>query len=408
MHNYSVSYFQQQPTNHFNPQQGLFYDYNIIQPPPPPVSVTAYQPKLPTNYTNRPKFNQFNNKNKNISNPQTHGRSSQILNLDNTKPVAISMTENDWPSLNASFSDKPERTTLSRSFSDNEEEKHTQIDIPIVEPTRLNETTVKKIMKNVNFIKKTVEQHYLSQTLSFKDAVLKKPEETKVSKLNEVAESVEVSETNVETAPELVVGKSKKRSERRKRSRNKHKALLEQNDQKEKDKEKLTDVDFDLNAVDFPGLEESNQSNHNKNKVVTEVMKTDIKENVRTSGENEGKKINRPIIVEFANMISALEKGQKQQQLQSTRGLKKQSQLSKPSGLNDGGLADSKLKRLKSHMTEQMSGINQLDSCPVMTTRGKEREKPKQKKHSTLKKVLYFGNIFILINFFFNLKYSFI
>jgi hypothetical protein len=31
--------------------------------------------------------------------------------------------------------------------------------------------------------------------------------------------------------------------------------------------------------------------------------------------------------------------------------------------------------------------INPLDSCPVNLKRGKEREKPKQKKPSTLKKV---------------------
>lgn len=76
-----------------------------------------------------------------------------------------------------------------------------------------------------------------------------------------------------------------------------------------------------------------------------------------------GKKQNRPYIVDFANMISALENGQNK-----TKGQK---------------ATVSSMTRSKS---QTILKSNPLDSCPTVL-RGKEREKPKQKKQSTLKKV---------------------
>jgi len=357
----SVPYFQQPPPTHlahFNPQPGPFYDYTPSQPPPP-----AYQPKFPAHYTNRPKFNQPKKK----THQQPLERPTSLI-PDMPKATFARITDKDWPSLATatSQSEKPEPiSSTSESSSDNEDQGNIKTEsIPEIKPTVVDASTLEKLMKNVNLIKKTVEQHYLSQTLSFKDVVLKKPEVA--------APVLDVAQDTIRP----VESKSKKRDERRKRSRSRHKAAVEDNAQAEQ--EESSDVRFNLDVADFPSLDEPSDRD-NRNRTNTEVVKARTEGTSQTSGRDEGKKVNRPIIVEFANMISALEKGQKQLQ----HG-KKQHHMSAGSRLNDGGFVDAKPARSKS--AAGLGKINQLDSCQVVA-RGKEREKPRQKKHSTLKKV---------------------
>jgi hypothetical protein len=85
--------------------------------------------------------------------------------------------------------------------------------------------------------------------------------------------------------------------------------------------------------------------------------------------------------------VSALEKSQKDEH----SGHNKSHHLSGTNLSGASSISASSTKRSQSqHSAAAVSGIgksaNPLDSCPTLL-RGKEREKPRQKKHSTLKKV---------------------
>lgn len=88
--------------------------------------------------------------------------------------------------------------------------------------------------------------------------------------------------------------------------------------------------------------------------------------------KTNAKKIHQPLTIEFANMISAL---QKDQNMQRNNQVKIQAKT----------VANILLNRQEKNMTMQL--VNPLDTSSIVK-RGKEREKPKSKKKSTLKKII--------------------
>ena len=121
-------------------------------------------------------------------------------------------------------------------------------------------------------------------------------------------------------------------------------------------------------------------------------MKTAIGASASQAKTSQGKKFNRPIVYEFANIVSALEKSQKEE-----TGRRQPTGHHKPHHMSGTNLSSSGAKPISASSTKRtqsqhaaVSGAgksaNPLDSCPTVL-RGKEREKPRQKKHSTLKKV---------------------
>lgn len=95
-----------------------------------------------------------------------------------------------------------------------------------------------------------------------------------------------------------------------------------------------------------------------------------------SSGKSGGKKLNAPIVLEFANMISALEKSQ--QHTDSNKFSPGSSQRM-PAGYTH--IVGMKVDPQGVNIGNMKSGVQTL------TRRGKERENPKPKKKSTLKKV---------------------
>lgn len=90
--------------------------------------------------------------------------------------------------------------------------------------------------------------------------------------------------------------------------------------------------------------------------------------------KSNAKKIHQPLTIEFANMISAL---QKDQFLQRNNQVRIQAKT----------VANILLNRQEKNLTKNLQLINPLDSSSIVK-RGKEREKPKSKKKSTLKKII--------------------
>ena len=102
----------------------------------------------------------------------------------------------------------------------------------------------------------------------------------------------------------------------------------------------------------------------------------------RPKQQKGDKKFNRPMLLEFASIVSALERGE------GAKGPKQPHHMSGQS-LNGAGACVRCQKPVREERRARSQGgraPNTLDSCPA-AVRGKERERPRPKKHSTLKKV---------------------
>jgi hypothetical protein len=302
----------------FTPQQ---------QPPPPPVPASINyidsnnmiinqfhdnNPKRSFNNTNVKILNNNNNNNKKLSN--------KLKNLNN---IEVN-NDKEWPSLVPVTNENQQK----KKSNDKKQEKDldelndmTQSACELLPKTPYleDETKLKKLIKNVDFIKKTVEQHYNNLNegkFSFKDAVLAKPVTLATSNKQTISTKESVSDLDKKKEqprpplPELVTDSNVEVKKHRKRSRNKKKQLEKQ--------DTLTDNEqkvFDLKNEDFPDLA-TNENKTKENKLslsldldakptttTTNVVKSEKKSTEIVSG----KKQNKPIIVDFANMISALE-----------------------------------------------------------------------------------------------------
>lgn len=398
----------------------------------------------------------FNNKNqKKLSQPQN--RPSTLLNsgtnsnsssnfqrkISEFAGFEMNTSDKDWPRLNhdnAKSNDEILKETKvkrdkSESSDDESVEENETKNTEVIESYSVDQSTLKKLMQNVNFIKKTVEQHYLTeisdekpQVFSWKEAVLKKP--LKIEEPNvETVKSKDLKEFDSVPSEiqKPIESKSQKRATRRKRSRSKRLQAKQESELNELEKtySESKSSQFFLNTQDFPDLDIVNNSadqresfsqvlstskastmnnssvedNDTKSNLQSDAYSSDATleaslkaqsnsqisktKSVSTSTSLSGKKLNTPIVVEFANIVSALEKGQKDEK----RVNKKQHHTS---GINLSNLPvkqQQSLKRSKSQTISSLKSANPLDSCPT-GKRGKEREKPRAKKHSTLKKII--------------------
>lgn len=103
-------------------------------------------------------------------------------------------------------------------------------------------------------------------------------------------------------------------------------------------------------------------------KLRSSSQKSEISKPIKQSS----KKIHQPLTIEFANMISALQKGQNFQRNNQVK-------------IQAKAVANILFNRQEKNSSLQL--VNPLDSSSTLK-RGKEREKPKSKKKSTLKKII--------------------
>lgn len=183
--------------------------------------------------------NNFSKQDKSSSNPRKQ-QQKQI------KPSFKQNDEKDWPSLN-----------------------NTEI-VPKV-PYIADEAKFKKVVKNVNFIKQTIEQHYLYETnqnqnqknnnpqsfsLSFKDAVLTKPVKL-IKQLSSAVgldklKSSSTSKTNDEVSTKTSEPKAKRNHKRRKSKTNAQSRDSSLNNKKIEE--------FELTREEFPDLSNAENS----------------------------------------------------------------------------------------------------------------------------------------------------
>ncbi|CAF0941998.1 unnamed protein product [Brachionus calyciflorus] len=215
----------------------------------------------------------------------------------------------------------------------------------IREPYIADEKIFKKVVKNVNFIKQTVQQHYNNQ--NYTDKYLNKTPKGNQVYINEELNNEQKAITNSKSGS------------------------------------------FKLNDNDFPELKSAAKTNactsddRNNSDAYSSDATLDANTKVKLSSLNESsddspinlkntttvKKLNQPLTIEFANMITALQKGQTHQTSKYNHYIQRI-----PFGF-------------KHHTNTFYRPINPLDSN-LTVKRGKEREKPKNKKKSTLKKII--------------------
>ena len=149
-------------------------------------STVHYNTKIPSNKMNHqmPKRTHINNNNKFFMDKK------QIINKEKTTNFEIN-SDQDWPILNANkvctfqsdlLASNKKSVNIVKKEGDNDDTIHETADILLanLEPKKPyieDENKLKKVIKNVDFIKKTVEQHYnyTEGKFSFKDAVLSVP-----------------------------------------------------------------------------------------------------------------------------------------------------------------------------------------------------------------------------------------
>jgi hypothetical protein len=307
----------------FTPQQ---QQQPTPPPPPPPVPVPASINYIDSNnmiinqfHDNNPKRS-FNNANVKILNNNNKKLNNKLKTNNN---IEVN-NDKEWPSLvpvtnenqqKKKSKDKKQEQDLDESNDMTQPECELLPKTPYLE----DETKLKKLIKNVDFIKKTVEQHYNNLNegkFSFKDAVLAKPVSLATSNKQTISTKESVSDLDKKKEqpklplPELVTDSNVEVKKHRKRSRNKKKQLEKQ--------DTLTDNEqkvFDLKNEDFPDLA-TNENKTKQNKLSLsldlDAKPTTIATNVVKSEKKSieivsGKKQSKPIIVDFANMISALE-----------------------------------------------------------------------------------------------------
>lgn len=181
---------QQIPQAAYSPQYS-YPPYTISTMPSPPMTapypMVYHQPPVTQH--------QYNNNNKLVKNRKNNFR-QQVKQF--TKSFEVN--EKEWPSL----------TNGEANNSEINEVKPVEPPEPKV-PYIADEAKFRKVVKNVNLIKQTIEQHYLYETnqqsqskLSFRDAILTKPVKflNSVKELALTSENKQQQKPNVESAEE--------------------------------------------------------------------------------------------------------------------------------------------------------------------------------------------------------------
>lgn len=202
------------------------------------------------NFTNNI-HNNSNNKRKpqKQANNQKNYQKQSVINTQKFNPT----DERNWPSLPSS-----KQTQKHSKSSDNKNEQLSDEDTDKVddiskqtniktEPYLADENKLKKLIKNVNFIKTTVEQHYLSENnykMSFRDSLLtKKTAPTKSVTVSAVNPTVTEEKTE-----STVSNPVKSEKTRRKRSKSKGSPSATRLDVNKQSNE----TNFDLSKENFP------------------------------------------------------------------------------------------------------------------------------------------------------------
>jgi hypothetical protein len=218
-----------------------------------------------------PKRTHINNSNKSFIDKK------QIINKTKSTNFEIN-SDQDWPNLNTTKvctfqSDLLASNKKSVDFVKKEEDDDDSIDetadilLANSEPKKPyieDESKLKKVIKNVDFIKKTVEQHYnyTEGKFSFKDAVLSVPKPLPIINKTSAATFDNVSNQQIkskkkETALEPTTAvlnqtEQERKKKRCKRSRSKKKTIQKQDTLS--DEETKKEKAFDLKKEDFPDL----------------------------------------------------------------------------------------------------------------------------------------------------------
>ena len=277
------------PTLPINPS---ISEYNIPD--------TSYKINPKTNFTKKIN-NQLNktnkaNKPKNVKQHSPHMTSpGHVKNTDNkqkvndSSPVKINnfelhkQDEESWPTL---MEKKLKSDPKDKGSSEDEERRETESIREVREPYVKDKLKLEKLIKNVNFIKKTVEQHYLSQnerisgpSFSFKDALLKKPKQVvEVKRVDEAKAMAKKTESAPVSEPEST-------KEKRKRTRRKKKKSQSQPSSDNPDAEKRS-YSFDLTR-DFPELG-GNHMESNYKSLNQSITSVDEKSNFQSEAYSSG------------------------------------------------------------------------------------------------------------------------
>jgi hypothetical protein len=208
--------------------------------------------------------NNNNNNNNNQKQNKNNNKKNKIQNqLHQSQPVIDNSNEKEWPSL---VSDN-KNIDLSKSDYDEDSDQKNEKENVIKEPYLKDEKKLKMLLKNVNFIKTAVEQHYLNENnikvhnnnrnnFSFKDAILNP--RSKIDNKPADNTNTEVKDNSLKKNSISSSQEPTKAKKNRKRSRSKKKT---QNETNEKTTEENLSANFDLNDEDFPDLSASGSSN---------------------------------------------------------------------------------------------------------------------------------------------------
>ncbi|CAF0717197.1 unnamed protein product [Brachionus calyciflorus] len=345
----NISYGYQTNQNFYN-----FYNPNPIFVPPPHPNRFFYPN---SNYQKSQNFQ--NNSKQSNRKPENKSKPRKKHNFKNNTP---NFDLNDFPVL-----------------CKNESEKVTPIN---VEPLKKEEDgLLKKDVKFVNFIKESVEQNYLTENES-------KPKETKAPSFkdailssNKVAENIEEKKTK----------KNKKK--------NKKKTSTESQVEAPTNQTIVNKEQFLLNINEFPDLgttikpdlnrsftDDRHQSDAYSSDATLDANAYRLRSQSQASRaeptptnqpKTSSKKLNQPLTIEFANMISALQKDQYNSKYKANNFVPRIHTTTRPTF--------NPLTDRPGHNTGHL--VNPLDPSSILK-RGKEREKPKSKKKSTLKKII--------------------
>ena len=315
--NNSFSSVQQPPQqqSHFAYQSGTINYVQSIQHPHS-SNTFAYPSQYPQNLTSRGNYaKQSNTQNSTHNNKTNHHHhqhnanqhhqnfnklkavnsqnsfmtnNKQILNNHRTKEVFdLTKNEKDWPQLTGTLKKNLKNKTKKVSNEADEDDDETVSDEEVREvvnvpqektPYLADANQLKKLIKNVNFIKTTVEQHYLTENnlkqqnnnannhvsgpVSFKDAVLAKPKPPTPQQIKEVKKPVvkktiensPIEEKEAASTTPIVTSSSKpKRRSRRSRSKKNRSA----DDTRKSIERDSFVIDFNLKNDEFPDLSNS-------------------------------------------------------------------------------------------------------------------------------------------------------
>ena len=262
-------------TNYIDPNAIILNNYPIMSNNSANSNTnTIQQPQMHNNHTQQVKRAFANSKTTILNKKNNQNRlNKQNIEINNDK---------EWPSLTPNDSTKSNRKPIANNTNkkveqqqqqhhpneddeddDDQENKQEPIEIQPRTPYLEDETKLKKLIKNVDFIKKTVEEHYNlnERKFSFKDAVLSKPvvikptlvKQQSLDKNNNNKENTPIQkkeeEKQQEATEETDGTKKKRKRNRRKNSLKKQETLTDENEEKKKE--------FDLNKEDFPDLAKS-------------------------------------------------------------------------------------------------------------------------------------------------------